>query len=95
MSRCGIKYCHITLLLLLTLLGTSINKNKTNNNNITLEEYKGSDVLVVTTEKSPTKFIHYCEAQGKGRARVDSGSRLLIVNCRLSIINIDFPEALH
>ena len=57
------------LLLLLTLLGTSINKNKTNNNNITLEEYKGSDVLVVTTEKSPTKFIHYCEAQGKGRAR--------------------------
>ena len=59
MSRCGIKYCHITLLLLLTLLGTSINKNKTNNNNITLEEYKGSDVLVVTTEKSPTKFIHY------------------------------------
>ena len=64
----GIKCCHITLLLLLTLLRTSFNKNKTNNNNTTLEEYKGSDVLVVTAGKIPTK-IYYCEAQGKGRAR--------------------------
>ena len=37
----------------------------------------------------------FCEAQGKGRQRVDSGCRLSIVNCRLLIIDIDFPEALH
>ena len=43
----------------------------------------------------PPSKENFCEAQGKGRQKVDSGSRLSIVNCRLSIIDIDFPEALH
>ena len=40
-------------------------------------------------------YLFYCEAQGKGRAK--GRLRKLIVDCRyqLSIIDIDFPEALH
>ena len=37
-------------------------------------------------------FVKLREREGQ---RVNSGSRLSIVNCRLSIIDIDFPEALH
>ena len=37
-------------------------------------------------------FVKLREREGQ---RVDSRSRLSIVNCRLSIIDIDFPEALH
>ena len=37
-------------------------------------------------------FVKLREREGQ---RVDSGSLLSIIDCRLSIIDIDFPEALH
>jgi len=40
-------------------------------------------------------YFEFCEAQGNRRAKGRSGSRLSIVDYRLSIVDIDFPEALH
>ena len=37
--------------------------------------------------------VHNCEAQGNGRAK--GRLRKSIVDCQLSIVDIDFPEALH
>ena len=49
-------------------------------------------LLVVVVDISTNYIVKLREREGQ---RVDSGSRLSIVNCRLSIIDIDFPEALH
>ena len=37
-------------------------------------------------------FVKLREREGQ---RVDSGSQLSIIDCRLLIVDIDFPEALH
>ena len=39
----------------------------------------------------------YCEAKGKGRAKgpLREVNQLSFIDYRLSIINVDFPEALH
>ena len=41
--------------------------------------------------------LNYCEAKGKGRAKgtLREVNQLSFIDYRLSIINVDFPEALH
>ena len=58
-------------------------------------EYNEMRIIYIQMALLMVPFSIFVKLREREGQRVDSGSRLSIVDCRLLIVDIDFPEALH